>query len=105
MPEDIERTLERIHDRIDSLARDVHTLQLTTVKRDGPLVDKIWQTARTVDRLKDSLLTKDEFRQEMEEDKYRTFNHRDKIIGASIAVVAVITQVISTIVLLAHLGN
>jgi len=68
-------------------------------------VNQIWQTARTMDRLKDNLMTKEDFRKAMEDEDYRTFNHRDKIVGVTIACIAVLTQVISTIVLLAHLGG
>lgn len=99
---DIDETLQRIHDRIDSIAKDVHTLQLTTVKRDGPIVTEIRNNSRTLDRMKDNLLTKDDFRKAMEADEYRTFNRNDRIVATVIAVGMAVLQTASVAILIIY---
>lgn len=100
-------SFQRVHERIDALARDVHTLQLTTVQREGPLVSEIREYQRKVDRLNDGVLKRDEFRKgmetfrkELENDDYRTFNKRDRLWAGALALATVSLQIVSVIILI-----
>lgn len=97
-----DESLRRLHDRIDALARDVHTLELTTIKREGPLVSEIRDYQRKVDRMGDSILTRDEFRRIMEADEFRTFNKHDRYWAGALAFVQVTCAVATLLILLAH---
>lgn len=104
-------SLSRLHHRIDSVARDVHTLELTTVRREGPLIEELRSYQRKVDRISDSLMTKEDFRiaierfqRSMKDEEYQTFSKRDRLFAGAVGFVAVVLQVASVVILIAAHG-
>lgn len=89
--ETLGRSLNRAHERIDKLEDRVIALELTTVRREGPFVERVNEGLRKLDRIETvATATKDVAE--------RTFNRGDRVAAGMLAFLLVALQAYSVFV-------
>lgn len=89
--ETLGRGLNRAHERIDKVEDRIIALELTTVRREGPFVERVNDGLRKLDRIETSTLAT---RRAAE----HTFNRGDRIAAGLLATLLVVLQAYSAFV-------
>ena len=102
--QELEDKVDALVEAVDSLSDKLLILEFTTVKKEGPLAERLFELDRSYDRLKDSVLTKEEYRLMVENahivnqrNRDRGFSHREKLAALVISLVVVVTQLYTAI--------